>query len=143
MTAHDTPDELMAQAFKEQQREMRRRRRRVLSLEYFVGGVPPFALFVPDIENLKALLSQKRRGESAPLDALTDMCFIGLAAYFEAFFKDLFAAFVNICPALLGAFVLRRDCVFTLSEVLHLVHGSKHRIGSVLAEHYDWGSAIL
>jgi len=25
--------------------------------------------------------------------------------------------------------------------VLHLIEGSKHRIGSILSEHYDWGSA--
>ncbi|MGO9088361.1 MAG: hypothetical protein ACLQBK_24400 [Candidatus Sulfotelmatobacter sp.] len=131
---------LMAQAFKAQQREQRKSRPRVLSLEYFVAGVPPLGLFLLNVEDLEALL-KRRKDEPPPPSALTGICLIGLAAYFEAFFKDLFAAIVNICPTLLEGFVIRRDCNFTLSEVLHLVDGSKHRIGSILVEHYDWGSA--
>jgi len=136
----DDPVELIAHAINEQQGEMKRRRKRsVLSLEYFVAGVPPFQLFKLYVEDLEKLL-KKSTGEP-PLDHLAEICLIGLAAYCEAFFKDLFAAMINICPQLLEGFVLRRDCTFTLAEVLHLVEGSKHRIGSVLSEHYDWGSA--
>lgn len=138
---HDESADLMAQAFRAQMREMRKRKRKVLSLEYFVAGVPPFELFLLHVEDLEDLLKTRRKDKSPSLDALTEMCLIGLAAYFEAFFKDLFAAIVNICPTTLEQFVIRRDCSFTLSEVLHLIDRSKHRIGSVLAEHYDWGSA--
>lgn len=134
-------DLLIAQAFRAQAREHRRRgKHQVLSLEYFVAGVPPFQLLEMKLEDVEGLLRRTRAGRST-LEPVAELCLVGLAAYFEAYCKDLFAAVVNICPELLGDFVRRRDCGFTLAEVLHLMDGSAHRVGSVLSEHYDWGSA--
>jgi hypothetical protein len=132
---------LIVRAIKAQERENKRRgKHKVLALEYFVAGLPPLPFFELNVEELQKVLGRQEPKPSGP-DQSVELCFIGLAAYFEAFWKDLFAAVVNICPSLLEAFALRRDCAFTLAEVLHLADGSKHRIGSLLSEHYDWGSA--
>lgn len=131
---------LIAQAFRAQDRENKRKgKHKLRSLEYFVAGVPPVGLFLLYVEDLGALLVRHKDQPTPP--GLTEKCLIGLAAYFETFFKDLFAAAVNICPELLDGFASRRDCALTLTEVLHLTDGSKHKIGSILSEHYDWGSA--
>ena len=38
-------------------------------------------------------------------------------------------------------FAARRECSFTLSEVLHLTDANQHRIGSVLSEQLNFGTA--
>jgi len=136
------PVTLMSRALKAQTAEHRRQRRKpkVLALEYFVAGVPPLPLLEINLEAVQNILG-KQGIDITGTDPAAELCFTGLAAYFEAFCKDSFAAIVNICPELLDGFVLHRDCTFTLAEVLHLTDGSKHRIGSLLSEHYDWGSA--
>lgn len=134
--------DLLVRAFEAQRMEHRRKKRkpRVLALEYFVAGLPPLLFFEHNLDELDGILGKQHLGH-APLDALSALGLIGLAAYFEAFCKDLFAALVNICPELLEQSARFRDCAFTLAEVLHLIEGSQHRIGSILSEHYDWGSA--
>jgi hypothetical protein len=137
------PAVLMGQAIKAQVSEHRRKGKRkpkVLALEYFVAGVPPLPLLEINLEELGNILNGQKQ-EARGTNPAAELCFIGIAAYFEAFCKDSFAAIANICPELLEEFVTHRDCAFTLAEVLHLTDGSKHRIGSLLAEHYDWGSA--
>jgi hypothetical protein len=134
--------DLLSRAFEAQRREHRRKKRkpRVLALEYFVAGLPPLLFFEHNLDELDGILGKHHLGD-APLDALSALGLIGLAAYFEAFCKDLFAALVNICPELLDQSARFRDCAFTLAEVRHLIEGSQHRTGSILSEHYDWGSA--
>jgi hypothetical protein len=133
--------DLLRRAFAAQRREYRRKKNpRVLALEYFVAGLPPLLFFEHKLDELDGILVKQYPGQPPP-DALSELGLIGLAAYFEAFCKDLFAALVNICPKLLEQSVRFRDCGFTLAEVLHLIEGSQHRIGSILSEHYDWGSA--
>ena len=58
--------------------------------------------FEHNLEELDSILGKQYSGQ-APRDALSELCLIGLAAYFEAFCKDLFAALVNIYPELLEA----------------------------------------
>lgn len=73
---------------------------------------------------------------------LVEVCFIGLAAYFEAFCKNQFAAIINICPQTLNTFTLRRDN--TTVRLTHLIKISgeiEHRLGALVAEEYDFGSS--
>lgn len=112
--------------------------RKRLSLDYYIAGVPALSYFEMQVEGLMEIAASSDV-EAGDLDALAEICFIGLAAYFEAFCKAELAA-VNICPRLLEEFTRKRDCSFTLSELLH-VAGARHHIGGVLSEHYDFGSA--
>ena len=128
----------LGKAFIDQEERHQRNEHGLYALDYFVAGVPPFQLFETELNRLAGTLIHAK---PEPLNAAAELSLIGLAAYFEAFCKDLFAAAVNICPHLLGRLADVRDCQFHLSEVLHLIDGSQHRVGSILAEHYDWGSA--
>jgi hypothetical protein len=134
-SAKPTP---LGQALLDQLKRNKRNEQSVLSLDYFVAGVPPFQLFDTKLNELADILEGAK---PKPLYSVPELSLIGLAAYFEAFCKDLFAALVNICPQLLEHLAEARDCQFSLVEVLHLLDGSQHHIGSILAEHYDWGSA--
>jgi hypothetical protein len=138
---NDTTD-LLSRAFEAQRREYQRKKSkpRILALEYFVAGLPPLLFFEHNLDDLDGILGKHHLG-GAPTDALSALGLIGLAAYFEAFCKDLFAALVNMCPQLLDQSARFRDCEFKLPEVRHLIDSSQHRIGSILSEHYDWGSA--
>ncbi|WP_148294384.1 hypothetical protein [Azospirillum sp. B506] len=65
------------------------------NFEYFPGGVPTGEYFAQKLWILKAII---RRNEKE-LD-FQDLCYMGAMSYFEAFFKDLFAASLNISPSL-------------------------------------------
>jgi hypothetical protein len=59
---------------------------------------------------------------------------IGLAAYFEAFCKNQFAAIVNICPETLNNFASKRDNVaLTLKDILKIFDTIHYKVGSLLA----------
>lgn len=130
----------LGQAFIEQNKRHKRNEQGIFALDYFVAGVPPFQIFKSEVDDLGDILGHAKT-DPVGLDQVAELSLIGLAAHFEAFCKDLFAALINICPSLLEHLAGIRNCQFDLAEVLHLINGSQHRIGSVLAEHYDWGSA--
>jgi len=113
----------------------------VANLDYFTGGIPPLAFFKMRVEEIEGLAGQSDV-ESA-LDFSSELCFIGLAAYFEAFCKDQFAAIVNIVPQTLLAFSEVRDCQLPISSLLHVLPNVSSRLGFVIAEQYDFGSAKL
>lgn len=80
--------------------------------------------------------------EKSGISRLYEVCFIGLVSYFEAFCKDHFASIVNILPDLLAD--LRRngqDTSIEASRVLTYPKDLCYKIGFILAEKYDFGSA--
>jgi hypothetical protein len=109
-------------------------------LDFYEAGVPPSAFFAMRVEEI-VKLAESTQATEGHLDFTAEVCFIGLAAYFEAFCKDEFAAVINICPETLERFAANRECAFGISEVLHLCNGMSHRLGSMVSEHYDFGSA--
>jgi plasmid maintenance system antidote protein VapI len=72
---------------------------------------------------------------------VAEVCLIGLAAFFEAFCKDQFASIINICPETLSRFVAKRNTVTVELADLLLILPTTSRLGFVLAEKYDFGSA--
>ncbi len=76
---NDTTD-LLSRAFEAQRREHRQKKRkpRVLALEYFVAGVPPLLFFEHNLDELDGILGKHHLGD-APLDALSALGLIGLA----------------------------------------------------------------
>jgi hypothetical protein len=108
--------------------------------EFYLGGVPPFSFF---FERTKAI---KHLSASYPCESETDLlgelCLIGLAAYFEAYCKAQFAAIVNIYPSILDKFLEQdKDCTLMVKDLLDIIPKINYRIGSLLIEQLDFGSA--
>lgn len=111
------------------------------ALDYFNAGVPPGALLKLSVSDLNRLATsyQPRGGR---WDVAAEVCLIGLVAYFEAFCKNAFAAAINVYPKLLMSFTERRAEVKIRVRDLLMIEGDPHhRIGFLLAEQYDFGSA--
>jgi len=110
------------------------------ALNFFVGGVPPFGYLEIQIQGLSRLAGRSR--SSYGLNQTAEVCVIALAAYFEAFCKAQFAAVTNICPQILRNFIeKRKDATLDLRNVLHVLGALENKLGSVLSEAYDFGSA--
>jgi hypothetical protein len=114
------------------------------ALEYFIAGVPPRAIFEMDIEGLKKLVESTTYFQESQVRGtiISEVCLIGLAAYFEAYCKNQFAAIINICPRTLESFATKRDnLTIKLKDILKISGMIDYRLGSLLAEQYDFGSA--
>jgi hypothetical protein len=67
--------------------------------DYFVGGQPAGILFTIKADDLHEIV--KRTAWPGLSHRVTEVCFIGLVAHFQAYCKDHFASLINICPQLL------------------------------------------
>ena len=112
------------------------------ALEYFIGGVPPFGYFELEVTHLVALVKSSKKDKFSSLNPTAEVALIGLSAYFEAFCKAQFAALVNICPQILSNFVARRqNSTVSLKHILAILPQAKDKLGSVISEEHDFGSA--
>lgn len=113
----------------------------LLVLDYFTGGVPAGLILSLDVNQLRELVKNSNTKDSDPKKT-AEVCFIGLLAYFEAFFKNNFAALVNVCPELIDN--LKKsgiDVCINADDLLKIGKHSQHKIGFLLSERYDFGSA--
>lgn len=108
-------------------------------LQFFNGAVPALAYFQIQVDNLKELVDKSTN--ELGIDVTAELCMIGLAAYFEAFCKNQFAAVINIVPDTLSRFTERRDCKLTAKNLLPVMTELNHSLGFLIAEEYDFGSA--
>jgi hypothetical protein len=103
---------------------------------YYAGGIPPLAFFYERTEEIKRLAS------SAQSQVVLELCFIGLASYFEAYCKAQFAAVINIWPQVLEEFVgIREEVSLRLKQLLPVMPDISHSLGSLISEEFDFGSA--
>jgi hypothetical protein len=112
--------------------------------DHFLAGVPARALFGFQVSSLRNLASRPYKKDLLTNSQIPELCFIALLAYFEAFCKGQFAAAINICPEILQRFIKRRNGVsLALESVLAVMNGvgAQSKLGYLLAEHYDFGSA--
>jgi hypothetical protein len=110
------------------------------ALDFFVAGVPAHGYFEMQVAGLRKLV-RPSRGLSG-LNQTAEVCLIALSAYFEAFCKAEFAAVINICPTILRNFVERRkDAKLDLHNVLAMLGQMESKLGNLLSEGYDFGSA--
>ena len=110
-------------------------------LDFFHGGVPPYQFFRLSFDELSKLVASSKV-EGGGLDTTAEVCIIGLAAYFEAFCKNQFAAIMNICPETLAAFAEKRpEAGLPLGLLASSMTDIGFRIGSLISEQYDFGSA--
>ncbi len=110
------------------------------ALDYFLAGVPPYGYFYLEVKGLRELVAA-----SVPVHGLNqtaEVCLIALSAYFEAFCKAQFAGVINICPTILQRFAeSRKGTTIDLHHVLTLLGKMESKLGNVLSESYDFGSA--
>jgi hypothetical protein len=110
------------------------------ALDFFVGGVPPDVFFKLTYDDLCALVKSSSE-KSFGSNTTAEVCLIGLAAHFEAFCKNQFAAIVNICPQVLSRFCERRPgTTIELKALLNNAEDHQQGLGFSLAEQYDFGS---
>ncbi len=108
--------------------------------DFFPGGVPSLEYFLVQVRHVTEI-ADRSEIEKGQLDVTAELCVIGLAAYFEAFCKNEFAAVINICPDILDAFMVKRDCNIPGRALLFMLSAPRCRLGSLVAEQYDFGSA--
>jgi hypothetical protein len=112
----------------------------LLALDYFSAGVPAYGYFELEVSGLKKLVRESR--SLSGLNQTAEVCLIALSAYFEAFCKAQFAAVINICPTTLRNFVeKRKDATLDLENVLAVLDQTEHKLGYLLSEDHDFGSA--
>lgn len=105
-------------------------------LDFFAGGVPPFAVFTMNLENIADLLQVPMLGQT-----VCDLAYIGVVSYTEAFFKDHFASVLNIFPE--KCMSLRnsgRDVSVDLTDLLELENPLQNKFGFVLSERFNFGT---
>jgi len=115
------------------------KRNKATALDYFGGGVPPLVSLKLELDRIDGLVyaSERKFQQKA-----AEMGLISLCAHFEAFCKDLFGAAANICPHILSKFAARRPQVsIEVDELLNVVDNVEMKLGHLLAEKYDFGSA--
>lgn len=116
-------------------------REHTTALDFFVGGVPPDTFFNLTYKDLCALVESSSEYPSCS-NTTAEVCLIGLAAHFEAFCKNQFAAIINICPHVLSRFCERRPGVsIELKALLNSVGALDQDLGFPLAEQFDFGSS--
>lgn len=109
-------------------------------LDYFAGGVPAGAILFSQVESLRDAV--RAQGEPAEIsETIVEACLIGLVAYFEAFTKNHFASLINICPTLLEN-LKAKDRPLSVDALDIAIDPLSHsRLGVLVAERYDFGTA--
>lgn len=109
-------------------------------LDYFAGGVPAGTIFFSQVQSLREAV--RAQGEPAEIsETVVEVCLIGLVGYFEAFVKDHFASLINICPSLLQNLKAKNRPLDVDALEIALDPLSSSRLGFLVAERYDFGSA--
>jgi hypothetical protein len=111
-------------------------------LDYFIGGVPALGYFEMQADKLAELVRSSAEAKLTRLNLVAEVSLIGLASYFEAFCKAHFASLINICPEILRNFLERRkNATVSLSHILAVQAELGFKLGNVISEEYDFGSA--
>jgi hypothetical protein len=108
------------------------------ALDFFAGGVPAFEIFRMNLESIAELLHIPGVGTDRTVQ---ELAYIGVVSYTEAFFKDHFAAVLNILPEKTA--VLRdcgRDVAIDLTDLLGLDNPLHNKFGFLLSERFNFGT---
>jgi len=112
------------------------------SLDFFIGGVPALGYFEMQSDHLARLVKSSKKDKLSRLNEVAEVALIGLCAYFEAFCKAHFASLINICPETLRNLLERRkNATISLRHVVTIRGEVATRLGSLMSEEYDFGSA--
>jgi hypothetical protein len=111
-------------------------------LELCPGGVPVSISLQMSLDDLRDIAN--KAPETKGISRQLELCLVGLAAYFEAFCKDLFALSLNVYPELLERLLTAwegRD--FSIDPLLAVRLGDsiRDKIGFIISERLDFGTA--
>jgi len=108
--------------------------------DYFPGAVPAGEYFKITLNDLREILESSPEIEG--INSIYEISFIGLISYFEAFCKDHFASLINIIPELIENLKeAKQDVSIDSTRILLYGDDISHKIGFIVAEKYDFGSA--
>lgn len=112
-----------------------------LALDYFAAGVPAGEFFCGTLEDIRKISTDNANARKT-IDRLQEICFVGALSYFEAFCKDHFASLINIEPSLVEQLKAGGQDV-TIDSAAVALYGTaiSHRLGFLIAEKYDFGTA--
>jgi hypothetical protein len=106
-----------------------------------MGGIPAGVKFFLSYNELKPIVNDIN-WEKWFKGTKSEICFIGLLAYFESFFKDQFAAIINICPWLIHKLKNSNfDVTVDICDLINYGITVPNKFGFILADKYDFGSA--
>ncbi len=119
------------------------------SSEHFVGGISPLWMFDYQLQGLFSVVELARaRSREEPhlygdvLRRAAEVALIGALGFFEAFCKHQFAALLTLHAPLLVDFANRRqEASLRLSALASAAGELDVKIGFIVAESYDFGSA--
>lgn len=110
-----------------------------LALDFFSAGVPTGLVFQSCLSDLEHVINLAQITE---VSWIAELCLIGLVSYFEAFCKDHAAAIINIFPDTIDNLRMGgHDTKVEAHRVLDFGPLFSNKIGSILTENYDFGSA--
>jgi hypothetical protein len=111
-----------------------------LALDYFSGGVPTGEAFRGTLEDIAKICSKSETARG--IDRLSEICFVGVLSYFEAFCKDHAASVISIAPELIERL---RKAGHTVSidalKATQLGEQLTAKLGFLIFESYDFGGA--
>jgi len=111
------------------------------NLEHFAGGVPAKVIYELNTKELGKIIEFSSSDDNTKKKAI-EVCFIALVSYFEAFMKDHFASLINISPLILEDLNKNgQDVKINSSDLLLLDNNHINKIGFLIAEKYDFGTA--
>jgi hypothetical protein len=88
------------------------------SCDYFAGWPPAYSFLEMHLDGLERLLSRPQDDpESLEQYEFTELSYVGLVGYTEAFFKDHFASIINMFPELLSDNQRFRDLTVSLGDI--------------------------
>jgi hypothetical protein len=112
----------------------------LLALDYFSGGVPTGEAFRGTLEDIAKICSKSETERG--IDRISELCFVGVLSYFEAFCKDHAASVVSIAPELIERL---RKAGHTVSidalKATQLGEQLAAKLGFLIFESYDFGTA--
>jgi hypothetical protein len=112
--------------------------KKILSLDYFSGGVPTGRAFAGTLQDIGRANRTSGRG----IDRLAELCFVGVLSYFEAFCKDHASSVISISPSLIDRFrASGHNISIDAMKALKLGEQLPAKIGFLLLESHDFGSA--
>jgi hypothetical protein len=111
-------------------------------LDYFVAGIPAGALFKLNFDKLIKVAEASEESSDYGLNTIAEICLVAIVSYFESFCKNNYASTINICPRILKNIEkTRKDITFDIEELRTLNFHLNDKIGFIISEKLDFGSA--
>lgn len=108
--------------------------------DYYIGWITSLANFELSYSELLEIINLVN--DDLVNTSVNEVCLIGLVSYTEAFFKNQFAALINIHnPLVLNLIKNKREVNIDVSDIIRLGSDINVQLGSLVSEQFDFGTA--